>query len=68
MAMTTDALIDLLAADLGVSEEARKKWRQRGAVPHKWRLPLIDLAAKRGIIISQSDLTSLRAARAEASV
>ncbi len=42
-AMTTPNwdLIDQAAAALQVSAPARKKWRQRKAVPHKWRLPLI---------------------------
>jgi nicotinic acid mononucleotide adenylyltransferase len=62
-AMGNDALIDLLAAELGVSDEARKKWRQRGAVPHKWRLAILELATKRGVRISKSDLAALRPAR-----
>ena len=49
--MEAPDVIDELAASLGVSPEARKKWRQRGAVPHKWRLPILDLAAKRGVKI-----------------
>lgn len=34
-------LIDQAAKALGVGKEARKKWRQRNIVPHRWRLPLI---------------------------
>ena len=34
-------LIDLIAQRLGVKPDARRKWRQRGNVPHKWRLPII---------------------------
>ncbi len=34
-------LIDQAAKALGVGKEARKKWRQRKTVPHRWRLPLI---------------------------
>jgi hypothetical protein len=34
-------LIDLIAQRLGVKIEARRKWRQRNSVPHKWRLALI---------------------------
>lgn len=43
----TWALIEAYAAELGVNAEARKKWRQRG-VPHRWRLPLVNLASERG--------------------
>jgi hypothetical protein len=42
-----------IARDLGVSVEARKKWRQRGCVPHRWRLPIIREAQKRGIELPQ---------------
>lgn len=66
--MDKGALINLLAAELGVSDEARKKWRQRGAVPHKWRLPILDLAAKRRVPILQSDLEALSAGRERAAV
>jgi hypothetical protein len=38
---TNWALIDLIAQRLGVKTEARRKWRQRNSVPHKWRLALI---------------------------
>jgi hypothetical protein len=34
--------IDALAESLGVSDWARRKWQQRGVIPHKWRLPLIE--------------------------
>jgi hypothetical protein len=53
-AMETDALIDSLAKDLGVTAGTRKKWRQRG-VPHRWRLPIIELAANRGVELSSAD-------------
>ena len=34
-------LIDSLAEKQGVSYWARRKWRQRNHVPHKWRWGLI---------------------------
>lgn len=49
-AMETDALIAGLAKDLGVKDAALKKWRQRG-VPHRWRLPLLREAARRGVTL-----------------
>jgi hypothetical protein len=47
--MEAGELIDGIARDLGASAEARKKWRQRGCIPHRWRLPIIREAEKRGI-------------------
>lgn len=35
--------IELIAEHLGVEYEARKKWRQRGRVPHKYRLPIKEM-------------------------
>ena len=45
-------IIDELAADLGVDENTRRVWRQRH-VPHRWRLPILRLAEKRGIALSE---------------
>lgn len=36
--------IERAAADMGVGSEARRKWRERGHVPHKYRLPLLQAA------------------------
>ena len=38
-------LIDKTAAQIGVGEGARRKWRERGHVPYRWRLPIIQAAA-----------------------
>ena len=32
-----------------------KKWRQRGAVPHKYRLRMLEAARKRGLRLTKSD-------------
>lgn len=34
-------LIGAIAVSLGVGPRALEKWRERGSVPHKWRLPII---------------------------
>jgi len=34
-------LLRKIALELGVSEKAFSKWRERGWVPHKWRIPII---------------------------
>lgn len=40
--------IETVAAEMGAKEEARRKWRERGRVPHRWRLPIMEAArAKR---------------------
>jgi len=42
--MTKDEKWDLilkLAENMGVSYEARMKWRQRQIVPHKWRINIV---------------------------
>ena len=33
--------IESAAIALGVAYSARRKWLQRGSVPHKWRLPIL---------------------------
>lgn len=48
--------IDRLATDLGVGDWTRRKWRQRGAVPHRWRLALIEAGKKRGIKLTPKDM------------
>lgn len=50
--MDTDAVIDGLAKELGASEAARKKWRQRG-VPYRWREEIRERAAVLGIAIAR---------------
>ena len=37
-------LLRKLARDLGVSDKAFWKWKERGCVPHKWRIPLIQVS------------------------
>lgn len=37
-----------LAKSLGHTDYAIEKWRVRGRVPYRWRLPLIEAAKRRG--------------------
>lgn len=53
--------IDTIAAKLGATEEARRKWRARGAVPHRWRFPILTEADKQGVGIAYTDMTWRRA-------
>ena len=52
--MNTWDQINEIGAALGANFEARKKWKQRRCVPHRWRLPIINEGAKRGILIDQA--------------
>ena len=47
------AVIDRIAADLGVDENNRRVWRQR-QVPHKWRLPILAEAKRRRIKLDEA--------------
>lgn len=51
-------IIATLATELGdpkVTADAIRKWEERGRVPHRLRLPLIDLAKGRRLKLSASD-------------
>lgn len=50
--------IEEIAASMGVSDEARRKWRERGGVPHRWRFPIAQAAQNRGKEVSEADLES----------
>jgi hypothetical protein len=52
-----------IARDLGVSAEARKKWRQRGCVPHRWRLPIMREAKNRGIDLPENVFDGVKSNR-----
>jgi sialic acid synthase SpsE len=53
-------LICQLADARGVSKAAISKWRERASVPHKWRIQLMQDAAKDGhfLPVSAFDRTS----------
>ena len=44
-----------LAKEQGISPDSFKKWRGRGFVPHRYRLPLLQAAADKGVQISGND-------------
>ncbi len=50
--MDERSLIDNIAASLGVLPGARQRWRSRGHVPHRWRLPILTEAGRRGLSIN----------------
>mgnify|MGYP003338422110 CR=1 len=49
-------VVDQVAVTLGVSYRARQKWRQRGTIPYKWRLPILQLT---GGVISAEHFAAL---------
>lgn len=48
--------INTLAAARGVTVAARQKWKERGAVPHRWRITLLGDAAARGLPLTVVDM------------
>jgi hypothetical protein len=53
-------LVDDTAASLGVSDEARRKWRQSGrGVPSAWRISIVEKLARDGVAVSFSDFEAL---------
>lgn len=54
-------IIEVLARELGVHGEARRKWRERRTVPHRWRLPLLAAAKARGVEIDLATFDNYRA-------
>lgn len=48
-------VIASLGAEAGATRSAIKKWRQRGAVPPKYRFPILDVAQQKGIQVSRAD-------------
>lgn len=56
--------IDALADDLGIKSEARRKWRERGQVPYRWRIPLLKLAVETGKPLAAEDFDPPKRGRA----
>jgi hypothetical protein len=53
-------LVDTVATELGASESARLKWRQRPAgVPSGWRINIVGELMKRGVPVSLQDFDAL---------
>lgn len=47
-----------LAPKLGAKPAAIQKWKERGAVPFKWRFKLIDAAKAAGKRLTNADMES----------
>ncbi len=48
-------IIDALGAELGVGDEARRKWKTRG-VAHRWRLPILEIGKQKRAGLKPSDM------------
>lgn len=48
-------IIGLLGLEIGKTKADLKKWRQRGCVPHKFRLPMLATAKRKGWPVSEGD-------------
>jgi len=56
----TWAVVDEVAAGLGVAEPTRLKWRQPGrGVPSAWRIRIVDVLAARGITVTFAEFDTL---------
>lgn len=66
MAGTDFETIRELGAALGASDEAMLKWRQRGRVPYRLHLPMLQLASERGIKLTADDLVLSTTSRSAA--
>jgi antitoxin component of MazEF toxin-antitoxin module len=58
-------VIERIAASMGARGETRRKWRERGKVPGRWHLPILQKARAEGLELDPDALSDFRpAARA----
>jgi hypothetical protein len=48
-------IVSLLALEIGRSKTDLKKWRQRGGIPHRYRLQMMQVAARKGWPVDAAD-------------
>jgi antitoxin component of MazEF toxin-antitoxin module len=61
-------VIDRIAAGLGVRRDARYKWRERGKVPGRWHLPILEKARAEGLDLDHEALADFRRGAGKAKV
>lgn len=49
-------IVSLLALEIGATKAHLKKWRQRGGVPHRYRLQMMQIATRKGWPVDVADL------------
>lgn len=47
--------VQTLAEELPIKKETTTKWKQRGNVPSKWRIPLFQLSQAKGLALRLDD-------------
>jgi bifunctional DNA-binding transcriptional regulator/antitoxin component of YhaV-PrlF toxin-antitoxin module len=52
--------VDRIAASLGVRADTRRKWRERGRVPGRWHLPIVEKARSEGLELDPAALSDFR--------
>ena len=58
----SSGVIERIAARLGVRGETRRKWRERGKVPGRWHLPILQKARAEGLELNPDALFDFRPA------
>lgn len=48
-------IVQLLGLEIGASKAQLKKWRQRGGVPHRYRLQMVITAHRKGWPVDEKD-------------
>ena len=59
MSTLTWSMVNEVAAELGVKDAARAKWRQRERVPFEWRVKITQALLARGVPVALSDFDQL---------
>jgi antitoxin component of MazEF toxin-antitoxin module len=54
------SVVDRIAASLGARGETRRKWRERGKVPGRWHLPILQKAKAEGVELNPDALSDFR--------
>ena len=49
------AILEIAKSEFGVKQKALEKWKERGRVPYRWRIPILKAAAVRHISIAEAD-------------
>lgn len=48
-------IVSLLGLEIGLTKTQLKKWRQRGGVPHRYRLQMMQTAQRKGWPVAEAD-------------
>ena len=51
-----NVIFALAEGELGISRQTALKWKQRGGVPYRWRIPMFEAAERNGVPIAKDAL------------